>query len=66
MLAIAVFAPVAHGISGPWDELSLCLTPLVVTIILLVMRFWQGRAGRQYDRMLRRQGLSNTGKQRRR
>jgi hypothetical protein len=64
MLAIAVFAPVAHGVSGPWDELSLCLTPIVVTIILLAIRFWQGRVARRYDRMLHRQGLSKTGKKR--
>jgi hypothetical protein len=65
MFAIAVFAPLAHGGIGPWDELSLCLTPIVVTLILLAVRFWQGRAGRRYDRMLRRQGLSKTGKNRR-
>ena len=65
MLAVAVFAPLAHGAVGPWDELSLCLTPVVVTIILLVVRFWQGRAERRYNHMLRRQGLSKTGKKRR-
>jgi hypothetical protein len=65
MLAIAVFAPLAHGAIGLWDEVSLCLTPLVVTIILLVVRFWQGRAERRYDRMLRRQSLSKTSKKRR-
>ncbi len=65
MLAIAVFAPLAHGAIGPWDELSLCLAPVVVTLILLVMRFWHGRVARRYDRMLRRQSLSKPGKKRR-
>ncbi len=67
MLAIAVFAPVAHGVIGPWDELSLCLAPIAATFVLLLMKFWQGRAGRRYDRMLRRQGLTrNSRKQRQR
>jgi hypothetical protein len=66
MLAIVVLVPLAHGgIVGPWDELSLCLTPVVVTIFLLIVKLWQGRAERRYDRMLRRQGLSKTGKTRR-
>jgi hypothetical protein len=65
MFALAVLAPLRHGMIGPLDELELCVAPLVVVIILLVVKFRQERTTRKYDRSLRRMGLSKTNKKRR-
>jgi hypothetical protein len=64
MFTIAVLAPLSHGVIGPLDELELCVAPAVVVIILLVVKFRQERTARQYDRSLRRMGLSKTRKKR--
>jgi hypothetical protein len=66
MFAIAFLALLLHGAIGPLDELQLCLAPLAVAIVLLVVKLWQARPGRRYDRARRRMGISNTGKKRQR
>lgn len=66
MFAIAVLAPLLHGVIGPLDELELCVAPLIVVLILLVAKLWQERSARKYDRSLRRMGLLNPSKKRRR
>jgi hypothetical protein len=63
-LALAVLAPLLHGVIGPMDELELCVAPIIVVIILLVVKFRKERTARKYDRALRRMGLSNTSKKR--
>jgi hypothetical protein len=64
MFALAVLAPLLHGVTGPMDELELCVAPIIVVIILLVVKFRQEQPARKYDRSLRRMGLSNTSKKR--
>jgi hypothetical protein len=53
VIQIVVFAPPLHGRTGPLDELSLCLTPIVVGIVLLAHYLLKRRAAGRADRVLR-------------
>lgn len=53
MIQIVAFVPPFHGRIGPADELSLCLTPIVVGIVLLAHYLLKWRAAGRAGRVLR-------------
>lgn len=53
MISIVAFAPLFHGRTGPLDELSLYLTPIVVGIMLLTHYLLKRLAAGRADRVMR-------------
>jgi len=56
MLVIVVFAPLLHGQIGPFDELVLCVAPIIFVITVLVMRTLGERGEQKSQRIRKRHG----------
>ena len=57
MLALAVFAPSLHGTLGSYDELMLCVTPVVFVVAMLVIRTLSERSRRKSSRLRSRSAV---------